>query len=81
MTLQKTKQSTRDLFITLAVTFFIVSNVWKYLPFEKDSTDPVDGRSGMSLYTDAASGCQYLGNPLGGITPRMTSAGQHMGCK
>ena len=38
-------------------------------------------RSGLSLYTDAGIGCQYLGIGLGGLTPRMTADGHHMGCQ
>lgn len=37
-----------------------------------DSSDPKDGRSGMRLYTDALTGCQYL-SAGGGITPRLDS--------
>lgn len=39
---------------------------------DRDSTDPKDGRSGMRLYTDAMTGCQYL-SAGGGITPRLDS--------
>lgn len=48
---------------------------------DHDDTDPPDGSSGMSLYTDAATGCQYLGSIHGGITPRLTPLGKHMGCR
>ena len=41
----------------------------------KDNTDPPDGRSGMALYTDALTGCQYLGTGWGGLTPRLYSDG------
>jgi len=34
--------------------------------------------SGLMLYTDYGTGLQYLGNPLGGITPRMDADGKHM---
>jgi hypothetical protein len=34
--------------------------------------------SGMALYTDHKTGLQYLGNPLGGITPRLDAEGRHM---
>lgn len=45
--------------------------------------DTTDGksRSGMSLHRDAATGCQYLSTSSGGITPRLSNDGQHMGCK
>lgn len=37
--------------------------------FDKDSTDPVDGRSGLRLFKDAATGCNYLGRS-GNLVPR-----------
>lgn len=47
----------------------------------RDDTDPPGERSGMSLYIDHRTGCQYLGIPFGGITPRVDGAGRHVGCK
>ncbi len=50
-----------------------------------DSTDPPDGRSGLSLFTDHQTGCQYLGlrgiNGGGGIIPRLDGQGRHVGCR
>ena len=46
----------------------------------RDNTDPIEGwRSGMSLYTDELTGCQYLGT-LGALTPRLAPEG-HQICK
>lgn len=42
-----------------------------------DDTDPVGGRSGMGLYTDAKTGCQYLGRVYG-LTPRLDASGKHI---
>ncbi|AJC68418.1 MULTISPECIES: hypothetical protein [Dickeya] len=39
-----------------------------------DDTDGVN-RSGLSLYTDAATGCQYISAGGSGITPRMDKDG------
>jgi hypothetical protein len=44
----------------------------------KDDTDPPDGRSGMSLHTDALTGCQYLAVPFSGMTPRLDGSGRHV---
>lgn len=42
----------------------------------KDPTDPPHGRSGLGLYTDSGTGCQYLKAGLfGGITPRLRKDG------
>ena len=52
-------------------------------PLMRDSTDSKEwgnGRSGMNIYRDKLTGCQYLGLPGGGITPRMLH-GKHMGCE
>lgn len=40
----------------------------------KDDTDP----PGMILRVDALTGCQYLVEPRGGITPRVDDAGRHI---
>jgi hypothetical protein len=48
----------------------------------KDDTDPPSGRSGLILFTDNLTGCQYLSRPIfGGPTPRLDGAGRHVGCK
>lgn len=39
-----------------------------------DDTDPASGRSGLRLFTDAKTGCQYVGAGLG-ITPRLRADG------
>ncbi len=48
---------------------------------KKDDTDPPDGRSGMWLRTDAATGCEYLEGMRGGLIARVDAAGRHMGCR
>lgn len=50
----------------------------------RDDTDQPDNkapRSGIQPHTDAATGCQYLSTPLGGITPRLDAHGQQLGCR
>ena len=50
-----------------------------FQPF--DDTDAPPSRSGVSLVTDALTGCQYLKAPLfGSITPRMSADGKQI-CK
>lgn len=46
-----------------------------------DATDNPPERSQMRLHTDHETGCQYLSVRRGGITPRLSATGQHMGCK
>jgi hypothetical protein len=43
-----------------------------------DSTDGQHERSGMSLYVDHGTGCQYLGR-IGVLTPRMQGDGKQAG--
>jgi len=51
-------------------------------PPSRDTTDPPEGRSGLVLFTDAETGCQYLsGGRRSGVTPRVDGAGRHVGCK
>lgn len=45
---------------------------------EKDSTDPIDGRSGLEIKVDALTGCQYLTTPNGGLTPRLDVNGKQI---
>lgn len=54
-----------------------------FTPLGRDDSDPGrwGERSGMQPRTDHATGCQYLAVPGGGITPRLTADGQHMGCR
>lgn len=64
----------------LLAAFVVVSLIGAFS--ERDSTDAPNGkRSGVRLHTDHLTGCQYLSVPLGGLTPRMDSAGRHLGCK
>ena len=41
-----------------------------------DTDDPNGKHSGMMLYTDHRTGCQYVGTVLGGITPRLDRDGK-----
>lgn len=45
---------------------------------ERDDTDPPGARSGMRLFVDHRTGCHYLGNPRGGITPRVDGTGRQV---
>lgn len=59
------------------VVGFIITAALNYFEVGYDSTDG-EARSGMRLHTDALTGCQYLSNPQGGITPRLNQNGQHL---
>lgn len=45
-----------------------------------NSSDSAAERSGLSVRTDTATGCEYLEGPRGGIIIRSTPTGQHSGC-
>lgn len=51
-----------------------------YSSIGRDSTDG-EKRSDMAIYTDNLTGCEYLGASKGGLTPRISINGDHMGCK
>ena len=65
-----------DLFLLLIILvdeMFFSGCHW----FEKDSTDGPKRRSGLRLYTDHATGVQYVkGGIFGGITPRIDQSGK-----
>ncbi|MCE9565767.1 MAG: DUF6440 family protein [Planctomycetes bacterium] len=43
----------------------------------RDDSDEQHGkRSGLTVYTDYKTGCQYLGTILGGVTPRLDRDGK-----
>lgn len=64
--------------VLLVAAYFLVAAIGSCSP--RDATDPPSGaRSGMLLRTDHATGCQYLAEPFGGITPRVDADGRHMG--
>lgn len=66
----------------LAVLLILLTLVVLGMCSPRDDTDEPGGeRSGMSLHTDAMTGCQYLSVTLGGLTPRVDRAGRHVGCK
>ena len=44
----------------------------------RDDCDSPSERCGMKVLTDHKTGLQYLKAPGGGITPRLTVAGDHM---
>lgn len=60
----------------LVLGFLLVARY--FYPPERDDTDGPEKRSGMALYIDYRTGCHYLGNPFGGITPRLDQDGRHM---
>lgn len=67
-------------YIIIALAIVAIAAIGACSP--RDDTDDLGGkRSGMSLHTDALTGCQYLSVPLGGMTPRVDGAGRHVGCK
>jgi hypothetical protein len=59
------------------VAYFTIAALGRCTP--KDDTDPHDRRSGMRLYRDAMTGCEYLSpGVFGGLTPRLDQHGRHV---
>lgn len=46
----------------------------------RDDSDPPDGHSGMTIYTDHLTGCQYLKKGGSSLTPRLDRDGKQI-CK
>lgn len=67
--------------VMVAAIVIVFSLLFFPPPITRDDTDPPNGHSGMSLHTDALTGCQYLGKARGGLTPRVDGKGKHVGCK
>lgn len=64
---------------SIAICLLLLWAVGKIWPADRDSTDPTEGdRSGMRLYTDTQTGCQYLATPGGSLTPRLSATGEHI---
>lgn len=61
----------------MKIFFAVVALIILTVDFPKDSTDSVEARSGLSLYTDYSTGCQYV-SAGGGITPRMGKDGKQI---
>lgn len=66
----------RDLFFVLLIVA-AMNLAWRYLPIGRDDTDGIT-RSGVSIHVDNLTGCEYLGGPNGGVTPRLDAAGKHI---
>lgn len=68
---------------TLLYTFISALFIMLFVSISYDDTDDVENgtHSGMWLYTDHLTKCQYLGaGVFGGITPRLNKFGDHVGC-
>ena len=62
----------------LKLLIFLIVFTWFLSAVERDNTDSREKRSGMSLFTDHGTGCQYLSRTFGGLTPRMGADGQQV---
>jgi len=71
-----------NVIVGFSAIYLIVTTLLNFLPIERDDSDGSwPNRSGLSVYTDQLTGCQYLG-ANGGLTPRISSTGIHqLGCR
>lgn len=79
LVLRDIKKSLIKLLYVLVTVYFSIA-FYGYIRggADKDDTDPAGGRSGMVLYTDDKTGCQYLSNRFGGMTPRLNRDGEQI---
>ncbi len=62
--------------IISAPTANIPSGKWWKTNYDETDNTVADERSGMAVFTDYGTGCQYLMvSPMGGLTPRLDSRG------
>lgn len=81
MTLDETKEYTSWFLFRVWIVLMVAIGL-TFLPFGRDDTDPGwPNRSGLGLYTDAKTGCQYLSAKGNGITSRLDKAGRQLGCR
>lgn len=66
------------LVLAVCVWIFVYMVTWDDAHSPHNPTDPAVGRSGMRLYRDTGTGCEYLAPLFGGLTPRMDSTGKQM---
>ena len=66
----------------ILVGYFFVALVGRS-PIGRDDSDPGEWgkRSGLALRTDSLTGCMYLEARSGGLTPRLSRDGKHIGCR
>lgn len=66
----------RSLFILLFVIAAVFLVDWLA---PHDDSDPAGGRSGLRIYVDYRTSCQYLAAGwLGGLTPRLDNSGRQI---
>ena len=70
----------------VVIMFFVVLfalSVWRGLGYYgRDPTDPDEGpSSGLTVHTDAATGCEYLSVGGSALVPRYATDGGQMGCR
>lgn len=80
------KQHVRDIIDALvpyAFWYVVLVTLWNVSPLARDDSDQGSWgvRSGVSVRTDALTGCQYLEGSRGGMVQRVDAAGRHVGCK
>ncbi len=69
----------RDLLILViaVVLFNALANHYRW-GFDDSDNNITGKRSGLSLYTDHKTGCQYFGKVFGPPTPRLDSMGKQV---
>lgn len=61
--------------VVCAILAVLIMMHWASAP-NHDTTDAPDIHSGLRVYTDHATGVQYVSTMLGGVTPRIDRNGK-----
>lgn len=72
---------TASIVIAYLIIIWINSPYGFFRAFSRDDTDSEDEKSGLAIYTDHATGVQYVGTALGGLTVRVDADGKPMTVK
>ena len=65
--------------IGLFALFYALASLASNYLAARDDSDPPGGRSGMLIFTDHLTGCQYLSRPFySSLTPRLGADGKQV---
>ena len=63
-------------FIYLILLF--IQHLFNMFTIDHDDTDPIDGSSGLKVFIDNRTNCQYISADNSGITPRLNADGKQI---
>lgn len=73
-------EAKRGVLVLLCILLFSIVNTNGWLGWfaNYDDSDAPPQRSGLKVYRDALTGCEYLGRPFTALQPRMAADGKQV---